>query len=68
LSLLFALFSGVVVSVLAETRYLQELADLWGIDGELLAFTSWLLPNLAWLIGYFVLVGRGTRSTRYANR
>lgn len=68
LSLLFALFSGVVFFLLAETWYLQGLADLWGIDRELLAFMMWLLPNLVWFFGYFVLVGRGTRSTRYANR
>ena len=38
------------------------------LDPDVMAFLIWFTPNIALLIGFFILVARGTAAARYANR
>lgn len=64
----FAAGSGTAVVTLYYNSFYADWARALRIGGESLAFLSWLVPNMLCLIVYFVLVVRGTRGTRYANR
>lgn len=66
--LIFGLFSCAMIFVLEDAMWFDALADWLKVDREVCAFTLWFFPNLAWFLAYFVLVARGTHSTRYANR
>ena len=65
---LFAAVSGVAIVVLGEAYWFHALESLSGIYRDDLVGFTWLLPNAACGIWYFVLVARGTAATRYANR
>lgn len=66
--LLFGLLCAMMVQVLEDAMYFAVLEEWTSVDSDTFALTLWLLPNLVWLVGYFVLVSRGTQATRYANR
>ena len=67
--MLWALLSATMaVGAFALEDWFDELEDVFFIDDEILAFFFWLLPNLACLLLYVLLVWRATTAARYANR
>ncbi|MGD2109060.1 MAG: hypothetical protein PVI86_06675 [Phycisphaerae bacterium] len=66
--MLFGVFSAAAVLALRESAFLGALGDYLYIDRDFLLFAFWSVPNLGVGLYYLVLVGAGTRSTRYANR
>ncbi len=68
---LWALFGGasaVIVFAMEEERWFHILEEVTGVYGDMLATSTWLIPNLVWCVMYFVLLARGTAGTQYANR
>jgi hypothetical protein len=64
----FVAVSGAAVATLHYDRFYRTPAQFLQIDEGALAISIWLMPNFIWWIIYSVLVFRGTRATRYANR
>jgi len=64
----FASVCSVIVIALDEADVLRAWGKVLHIDGELLGFFGWFLPNLLWVGVYLLLVWRGTAGAQYANR
>lgn len=58
---------AVVLAMLENAGWFRAAETATGINDELLAFVTWLIPNLVCLVAYFSLVARGTAGLRYAN-
>lgn len=59
--------SAMVVCTLKDYGLYRSPAQFLRTDAMTLAWLSWLIPNVFFLLAYFVLVVRGTAGTRYAN-
>jgi len=59
---------SVVLFILSEEDMLHLLAKQLKTYEGFLIFCAWVLPNLALLAGFLVLLWRGTGATQYANR
>ena len=64
----FGAVTILIVGGLAVRDVFDGLEILTGVYYQTLVVFTWLIPNLACCIWYFVLVARGTAAMRYANR
>ncbi len=63
----FAVAEFVMIILHQQNRFLYNVADWIGVDGDLLGLAIWFVPNIALFIGYLTLIARITASTRYSN-
>ncbi len=64
----FSSLLGFAGWVMADGKVFQLFARQMGMAHETLLFCLWLLVNLVLLLGYLILLWRGTAAAQYANR
>ncbi len=65
---LFAVMTFVMTITFANDGRYDELATMLRINAGFLSLWCWLLPNGVWGGYFLILIARGTRAARYANR
>ena len=65
---LFGVSLGIAVAAGGNEGWFLKVEDRIGVDDDILATLTWIIPNAVIGIYYFVLVARGVAGTRYANR
>ena len=59
---------GIMAYYMSWHRWFYDMERSWGLSRGVVSFFIWLVPSLAMPITYLVLLYKGTKGARYANR